>query len=51
MLLLRYGDAVAFALTHFASALVFPIVDSILELVTKDIPDVLLVAVFKHVSE
>lgn len=39
------------AVTHLASALVFPIGDFILQLIGEDVPDVQLAAIFKYGGE
>ena len=39
------------AVTHLARALVFPVGDSVLQLVREDVPDVQLAAIFKQGGE
>lgn len=51
MLLFMCVDIVMSAVTHLAGALIFPIGDSIHQLVREDIPDVQLAVIFKQGSE
>lgn len=51
MVLITCDDVVASAVTHLAGAPISPVGDFILQIISKDVPDVLLAAIFKKGRE